>query len=171
MSTTATPTTHRNGRALHQACLVAKVCNDFRGEDTRVLDLTEVTPIFDFFVVTSGNSRRQMGAIADEADDVMAREGSDRLGTEGREAGTWILQDYGDVVLHVFDPETRKTYNLESLWADAKPVDWREVLGLPQPTAEEQRASDEAFGRTNSTFGGDDLFEAEQGIRSVDEDA
>ncbi|HEX6985084.1 MAG TPA: ribosome silencing factor [Planctomycetaceae bacterium] len=121
-------TASARSRALHQACLVAKVCDDFRGEDTKVLDLTGVTPIFDYFVVTSGNSRRQMVAIAEEADNVMAAQGSERLGTEGHEGANWILHDYGDVVLHVFDPDARRTYDLESLWADAVTVDWREVL-------------------------------------------
>jgi ribosome-associated protein len=131
----ATQSARRTGRALHQACLCAKVCDDFRGEDTRVLDLTGVTPIFDYFVITSGNSRRQMVAIAEEADKVMAGEGSDRLGIEGHEGGSWILHDFGDVVLHVFDAEARKTYSLEALWADAVAVDWREILNNPPADA------------------------------------
>jgi ribosome-associated protein len=121
-------TTSARSRALHQACLCAKVCDDLRGEDTLVLDLTAVTPIFDYFVVTTGNSRRQMIAIAEEADNVMADAGSSRLGIEGHEGGNWILHDYGDVILHVFDQETRRTYDLEGLWADAQTIDWREVL-------------------------------------------
>ena len=122
-------------RALHQACLCAKVCDDHRGENTKVLDLTGVTPVFDYFVVTNGTNRRQMVAIGDKADDVMAAEGSTRIGVEGQEGGTWILHDYGDVVLHIFDTETRRTYDLENLWADAKLVDWREALNLGDKTS------------------------------------
>lgn len=129
-----TATQTARARALRQACLCAKVCDDFRGGDTRVLDLTKVTPVFDYFVITTGNSRRQMIAIAEEADNVMAAEGSERIGIEGHEGGTWILHDFGDVVLHIFDPEARKTYDLESLWADAERVDWREVLNRPAGT-------------------------------------
>ncbi|MBA3313381.1 MAG: ribosome silencing factor [Planctomycetota bacterium] len=121
-------------RALHQACLCAKVCDDLRGENTKVLDLTAVTPVFDYFVVTNGTNRRQMVAIGDKADDVMAAAGSERLGMEGQEGATWILHDYGDVVLHIFDPETRRTYDLENLWADAKSIDWREALNLAGET-------------------------------------
>ena len=117
-------------RALRQACLCAKVCDDLRGENTKVLDLTAVTPVFDYFVVTNGTNRRQMVAIGDKSDDVMAAEGSERIGLEGQEGGSWILHDYGDVVLHIFDAETRRTYDLESLWADAKSIDWREALNL-----------------------------------------
>jgi ribosome-associated protein len=115
-------------RALHQACLCAKVCDDHRGENTKVLDLTCVTPVFDYFVVTNGTNRRQMVAIGDKADDVMREAGSERIGVEGQETSTWILHDYGDVVLHIFDAETRRTYDLENLWADAQQVDWREAL-------------------------------------------
>lgn len=132
-----TATETARGRALRQACLCAKVCDDFRGQDTRVLDLTKVTPIFDYFVVTTGNSRRQMVSIAEEADNVLAADGSDRLGIEGHDGATWILHDYGDVVLHIFDPEARTTYDLEGLWADAEPVDWREVLNGPPRVAGE----------------------------------
>lgn len=66
-----------------------------------------------------------MRAIADEVNRVLGEEGSSRLGVEGYETSSWILQDYGDVVLHVFTPETRGVYDLEHLWADAPRVDWR----------------------------------------------
>lgn len=133
----AIESTRKHGRALYQACLCAKLCDDFRGEETLVLDLTRVTPIFDYFVVTTGGSRRQMVSIAEEADKIMAAEGSDRLGTEGHEGSNWILHDYGDVVLHIFEPEARKTYSLERLWADAESVDWREVLNSAKETSSE----------------------------------
>ena len=116
-------------RSLEHACLAAKVADDYRGADTVVLDLTEVTPIFDYFVITSGNSRRQMHAIAEEVDRVLNGEGSDRIGIEGYRESAWIVQDYGDLVLHVFTEETRGIYDLEGLWADAKRIDWQSVCG------------------------------------------
>ena len=131
-----TATRSARNRALQQACLCAKVCDDFRGENTQVLDLTDVTPIFDYFVVTTAGSRRQMVAIAEEADKRMTGDGSNRLGIEGHEGSSWILHDYGDVVLHVFDAERRQTYDLEGLWADAQPVDWREALNTTTDDAE-----------------------------------
>jgi ribosome-associated protein len=134
-----TATQTARDRALQQACRIAKVCDDYRGEDTKILDLTGVTPIFDYFVVTTGNSRRQMIAIAEEADRVMDAEGSERLGIEGHESANWVLHDFGDVVLHVFDPATRPLYDLENLWADAESVDWRERLNTTDtpPSASE----------------------------------
>jgi ribosome-associated protein len=98
-----------------------------RGRDTLVLDLTGVTPIVDYFVVTTGASGRQMRAIAEEADRVLRKLGSRPFGTEGDEGSSWILHDFGDIVLHVFSPEARKLYDLEHLWADAPQVDWKSV--------------------------------------------
>lgn len=112
-------------RSLELAKLCARVADETRGRDIRILDLTEVTPIFDYFVICTGNSRRQMHAVAEEVDRAMKGRGSQRLGIEGYDASAWILQDYGDVVLHVFTDETRETYDLEGLWADAKVVDWQ----------------------------------------------
>lgn len=114
-------------RSLENACLIANVCDSYRGKDTVVLDVTQVTPLFDFFVITTGNSRRQLRAIAESADDAMADRGSERVGREGNDA-PWICHDYGDVVLHVFTPEARRLYDLEHLWGDASAVDWHTVL-------------------------------------------
>jgi ribosome-associated protein len=121
-------TTARRDASIRHACLCARIADEYRGKDTRVLDLTAVTPIFDFFVLTTATSARQMRAIADEVDRVLTAEGSRRIGTEGATAATWILQDFGDVVLHVFAADARKLYDLENLWADAVPVDWQAYL-------------------------------------------
>lgn len=110
------------------ACLTAKIADDYRGQDTIVLDTTAITPIFDFMIVTTGTSRRQMHAIAEEVDRVLKEDGSQRIGLEGYEASTWILQDYGDMLLHVFSAEARDLYELERLWGDAPHVDWRAHL-------------------------------------------
>lgn len=118
-------------RSLDDACRCAQIAEEFRGRDVVVLDLTEITPIFDFFVIVSGANPRQMYALADEIRVVMKAKGSHCLGTEGEANSNWLLQDYGDIVLHVFQPEARQLYDLERLWADAKRVNWREHLGLP----------------------------------------
>jgi ribosome-associated protein len=86
--------------------------------------MRSVTPLYDYFVLSTGSSRRQIHAIAEETDAVLRAEGDTRLGIEGYEASKWIVQDYGDVVVHVFDPDTRDYYKLEELWADATKVDW-----------------------------------------------
>lgn len=112
-------------RTLEQACVVAKIADEYRGTDTIVLDMTQVTPIVDYFVITTGTSRRQMHAIAKESDRTLKASGSRPYGMEGYEESSWILQDYGDIVLHLFTEETRALYDLEHLWADAPQVDWK----------------------------------------------
>ena len=115
-------------RSLQDACLAAKICDDLRGKDTIVLDLTGVTPLFDYFVISTGNSRRQMHAVATDVQKTLNRRGSERLGLEGFESNKWILQDFGDVVVHVFTEETRGLYDLEHLWGDAPRVAWTELV-------------------------------------------
>ncbi|MBL8850544.1 MAG: ribosome silencing factor, partial [Planctomycetaceae bacterium] len=85
------------------------------------------TPLFDYFVIGTGNSRRQMHAIAGEVRKVLKRYGSKRLGLEGLDSSKWIVQDFGDVVVHLFTEEARGLYDLEHLWGDALRVDWTEL--------------------------------------------
>jgi ribosome-associated protein len=110
--------------AVDRACLCARVAVDNKARNVVVLDMRGVTQIYDFLVLTTGSSRRQMHAIAEEVDAAMRQAGDRRLGIEGYDAGRWIIQDYGDVVVHMFDAEAREYYALEDLWADAKVVDW-----------------------------------------------
>jgi ribosome-associated protein len=110
---------------LERALLCARVAYDNKARDVLILDMRGITPLYDYLVLATGGSRRQVHNIAEEVDDVMTAEGDVRLGIEGYEAGKWVVQDYGDVVLHLFDPEMRKYYALDELWADAKRVDWR----------------------------------------------
>lgn len=94
-----------------------------------VLDLREMTPLFDYFVLATGNSRRQLHAIGDEIDRVLQEDlGDRRLGSEGYDESRWILLDYGDVVVHLFDAETRAYYALEDLWAQAARVPFQPRL-------------------------------------------
>ena len=120
------------------AIICAKIAEQYRGRDTVILDLTDITPIVDFFVISTGNTRRQMHAVAEEVDRVLNERGSKRVGLEGYRESNWILQDYGDVVLHVFTEDMRKLYDLERLWADAPRVEWES--GEADPAAAEEPA-------------------------------
>lgn len=105
---------------LEAARLVTRIADDFRGKDILLLDMRPITPIVDFFVIVTATSQRQMKALGEEVARVMKKRGQQRLGEEGADAdSTWVLQDFGDVVLHVFSPEGRELYDLEGLWADA----------------------------------------------------
>ena len=112
-------------RGQKTAIRCAQIADEYRGREIVILDLTQVTPIVDFFVIVTGSSRRQMHAVATEVSRVLKQDGQERIGREGYESSTWILQDFGDVVLHLFTEESRETYDLEGLWADAARVDWQ----------------------------------------------
>ncbi len=105
------------------ALTAARVAAETRGTDVHVRDLRELTEVFDYFVVATVSSRRQMHAMADEIEQVVKRELHDvKRGGEGYEEGRWIVLDYGDVVVHLFDPEARGYWDIEHLWSDAKRV-------------------------------------------------
>jgi ribosome-associated protein len=103
------------------------VAADNKARDVTVLDMRGLTPLYDFFVICTGNSRRQVHTITEEVDAAMHEQGDERLSVEGYTASKWVVQDYGDVVVHVFDPATREYFALEDLWADAPRVDWERV--------------------------------------------
>lgn len=110
-------------RGLELALAAARVAEETRGSDVRVLDLRAVTEVFDYFVVATGSSRRQMHAMADEIETTVKQELRDRKrGGEGYEEGRWIVLDYGNVVVHLFDAEARAYWDIEQLWSDAKRV-------------------------------------------------
>jgi len=110
--------------ALERACLCARTADDNKARDIVVMDMRKVTPLYDYFVIVTGGSRRQIHTLAEEVDAAMHAEGDSRMGIEGYEASKWVVQDYGDVLVHVFDHDTRAFYSLEDLWADAGRVDW-----------------------------------------------
>ncbi len=113
--------------SLDRACLCARVAADNKARDVTVLDMRGLTPLYDFFVLATGNSRRQVHTITEEVDAALHEQGDARLSIEGYEASKWVVQDYGDVVVHVFDPATREYFAIEDLWADAPRVDWERV--------------------------------------------
>ncbi len=109
--------------AADHALLCARVATENKARDVVVLDMRGITPLYDYLVLATGNSRRQIHTLAEEIDAAMASEGEVRVGIEGYESGRWVAQDYGDIVVHVFDQDTRSYYALEDLWADAKRMD------------------------------------------------
>ena len=116
-------------RSLRLALAAARTAYENRGQDIVVLDMRNITPVFDYFVVVTGNSRRQLHAISEEIDHCLEDELNDkRMGIEGYNESRWILLDYGTVVMHLFDEETREYYALEQFWSEAAriPLPWEE---------------------------------------------
>ncbi len=110
--------------SLDRACLCAQVADQNKARNITVLDMRGVTPLYDFFVLITGTSRRQIHTITEEIDAALRQRGDLRLSVEGYEASSWVVQDYGDIMVHVFNPQTREYYALEDLWADAPRIDW-----------------------------------------------
>ncbi|WP_231756396.1 ribosome silencing factor [Lignipirellula cremea] len=111
------------------ALAAARVAAENRAEDVRVLDMRGQTPQFDYFVIATGFSRRQLHAISEDIDHKLEDDmGDKRRNIAGYDESRWIVLDYGDVVVHLFEPDMRAFYSLENLWAEAKPVDLTEIL-------------------------------------------
>lgn len=116
-------------RSLMLALAAARTAGENGGTDIVVLDMSKQTAIFDYFVIATGTSRRQLHAISEEIDDTLEKELNDkRMNIDGYDDSKWIVLDYGTVVIHLFDEDTRKFYSLEALWGDAVQVDLTETL-------------------------------------------
>ena len=116
-------------RSLQLALAAAQVADEDKGQDILVLDLRELTCIFDYFVIASGTSRRQLHAMSEDIDHKLEDElGDKRMGIEGYQGSNWILLDYGTVVIHLFDADTRDYYAIEKLWGEAPQLDWRSMV-------------------------------------------
>ena len=102
----------------------------------RILAVEDLTTVTDYFVIATGTSTTHVGALADEAEFQLGREGVNVLRTEGHDGKRWVLLDYGSVIVHVFTQEAHDYYDLEHLWADATPVPASEWLEEKTETAE-----------------------------------
>ncbi len=88
-----------------------------------IIDISEISILADYFVIASGNNPNQIHAMADHLEEKMKASGFQPVGTEGYRNANWILMDYGDVIIHLFDKESRSFYNLERIWSDGKKIE------------------------------------------------
>ena len=106
------------------AVAAAKIADERHCSDIVILDLQGLSPATDYFVIVTGTSDRQMRTVADEIREEAKKRGQPRFGLAGYEHGRWIVLDFIDVVVHIFDSEYRDYYDLELLWGDAKRIDY-----------------------------------------------
>jgi len=119
----------RIARSLELARAAAETAADNSGRDIVILDVREQSTMFDFFVLATGSSRRQLHAMSEEIDHKLEDDLKDRrIGIEGYAESRWILLDYGSIVIHLFDDESREYYSLESLWAAGVKVDISDLV-------------------------------------------
>lgn len=105
-----------------QAHQIADIISDKKGADVVVLDTRPVSTVADYFVIATVESERQAKAVVDEIEKQMKASQVRPLGVDGEAESGWILMDYGDVVVHIFDPGTRDYYQLEELWSGAPTI-------------------------------------------------
>lgn len=113
------PVPIENPRARALAERIAQLTLDKKASDVVILDVRGRTSYADYFVVASGESDRQVTAMAEHVETQLKQEGQRPIGSEGYDTGHWVLLDYGEVVAHLFFTEVRAFYDLEGLWADA----------------------------------------------------
>jgi len=113
----------RPGSALELALLCAAAALDKKGEDPVLLQVGELTGYADYFLLVSGRSTRQASAVGENVARTLKKAGRPALGTEGLKEGSWILLDFGEVVVHVFHQPAREFFDLDSLWGDAPRVE------------------------------------------------
>ena len=113
--------------SLEKAKNIAKILDKKKAIDIIGIETKELTVMSDYFIIASGTSNTHVRALADEVDDEMKKLGVEVDHIEGRATG-WILLDYNDVLVHVFQPESRQDYNIERLWNDAARINLSDVL-------------------------------------------
>ena len=104
------------------AKIAVKALDDKKGEDIKVIDISEVSVLADYFITAGGNNRSQIQAMADNVDEMLGKNGGTLKQIEGYDAGNWVLLDFQDVIVHIFDKENRLFYDLERIWSDGKQI-------------------------------------------------
>jgi ribosome-associated protein len=129
LSTQAASSRTNPERSLQLVLAAARTAAENGATDIVVMDMSRHTAIFDYFLIATGTSRRQLHAISEEIDHKLEDELHDkRMNIDGYDDSRWIVLDYGTVVIHLFDEDTRQFYSLEALWGDAPKLDLTEIL-------------------------------------------
>ena len=114
--------------------IAVKALDSKKGKEIRLIRIDKITTLAEYFVICTRTSNTQINALCDAVEKELTEKGEEPLHREGYRGGTWVLLDYGCVVVHVFNDEARKFYSLEHLWADGEEVDLSAIL----PHAEEK---------------------------------
>lgn len=111
-----------NKDSMEMAKLVIEALEDKKAEDIKVIDISEVSVLADYFIIAGGNNNSQIQALSNNVEEKLGRAGYPVKQIEGYETANWILMDFGDVIVHIFDKENRLLYDLERIWRDGKMV-------------------------------------------------
>lgn len=108
------------------AALAIKALEDKKAEDIRIIDISNVSVLADYFLIANGSNRSQIQALADHVEEQLGKEGTPVRQIEGYDTANWILLDFGDIIIHIFDKENRLFYDLERIWRDGALVELTE---------------------------------------------
>lgn len=112
-----------NKKSLELAKLAIEALEDKKAEDIKVIDISEVSVIADYFLIAGGNNRSQIQALSDSVEEKLGKAGTPVKQIEGYDTANWILMDFGDIIVHIFNKENRLLYDLERIWRDGKQVE------------------------------------------------
>ena len=111
---------------MHQSKEMARIAwdalSDKKGEDIKIIDITGISVLADYFIIANGNSDSQVNALVDNVEEELHKAGYPLRQREGQASGSWVLLDFGDIIVHVFDKENRLFYDLERIWKDGKDI-------------------------------------------------
>ena len=114
--------------AKEAAALAVRALDSKMGVDIQLIEITDVSTLADYFLICTASSSTHVKTLCDAVEEAMDTAGEPMLSREGHRSGTWVLMDFGCVVVHVFTQETRAFYNLERLWQDGKQVNLSGIL-------------------------------------------
>ena len=118
----------KNMTASKDLCKMAiSALEDKKAEDINVIDISEVSVLADYFLIASGSNRSQIQALCDNVEETLGRAGTPVKQIEGYDGANWILMDFGDIIVHIFDKENRLFYDLERIWRDGKNISPEEL--------------------------------------------
>ncbi len=109
------------------AKIAVQALEDKKGEDIKIIDISEVSVLADYFIIAGGSNRSQIQAMADNVDEMLGKNGGTLKQIEGYDAGNWVLLDFQDVIVHIFDKENRLFYDLERIWSDGKHIELEDL--------------------------------------------
>lgn len=115
-------------QSIAMAKLAIEALEDKKAEDIKVIDISEVSVLADYFIIAGGSNRSQIQALCDNVDEKLGRAGHPSKQIEGYDTANWVLLDFGDVIVHIFDKENRLLYDLERIWRDGKQVSLEELV-------------------------------------------
>ena len=110
-------------KSTKMAKMAIEALEDKKAEDIRIIDISEVSVIADYFLIAGGGNRNQNQALCDNVEEKLGRAGYHCKQIEGYDAANWILMDFGDVIVHIFDKENRLLYDLERIWRDGRQIE------------------------------------------------